>query len=65
VITADYGGYNLFTYILGAGVSKWEMVVKVVDNLIVGMSKWEVAVKVAKNFKWLFVKMGSGCQNGT
>ena len=47
VITADDGWYTLFEYILGAGVSKWEVVVKVVDNLSAGMSKWEVAVKVA------------------
>ena len=61
---ADHGGYNLFAYILGAGVSKWEVVVKVVDNLIADMSPWEVTVKVANNFKWLFVKMVSGSHSG-
>jgi hypothetical protein len=60
---------------LSGGVSKWEVVVKVMDNfncrfvkvgrdLSGGVSGWEVVVKMADNFKWWCVKMGSGSQSG-
>jgi hypothetical protein len=43
---------------LSGGVSKWEVVVKVVDNF----NCW--FVKVVKKSEWWCVKMGSGGQNG-
>jgi hypothetical protein len=50
--------------ILIAGLSKWEVAVKMADNFKWWWVKWEVAVKVVDNFNCQFVKMGSGSQSG-